>query len=62
MSAFQDKNLQAQFKNAYLAMTTQMGVSPLIKSFKAYYELLENAKFKENNKTKEFASSILSGF
>lgn len=61
MSAFQDKNLQAQFKNAYLAMTTQMGVSPLIKSFKAYYELLENAKFKENNKTKEFASSILSG-
>jgi hypothetical protein len=38
-----------------------MAVSPLIKSFKAYYELLENAKFKENNKTKEFASSILSG-
>jgi hypothetical protein len=61
MPAFQDKKLQAQFKNAYLAMTTQMGVSPLIKSFKAYYELLKNEKFKENNKTKEFASSILSG-
>ena len=42
MLAFQDKKLQTQFKNAYLAMTTQMGVSPLIKSFKAYYEILEN--------------------
>jgi hypothetical protein len=40
-------------------MTTQMGVSPLIKSFKEYYQLLESEKFKESKKTKAMLENIL---
>ena len=60
-SAFSEGKLNATFKESYLAMTTKMGVSPLIKSFKEYYTLLESEKFKETKKTKAFVEKILSG-
>jgi hypothetical protein len=60
-NAFSEGKLNPTFKESYLAMTTQMGVSPLIKSFKEYYLLLESGKFKETKKTKDFVQKIQAG-
>jgi hypothetical protein len=56
---FTNGKLNTAFKETYIAMTTQMGVSPLIKSFKEYYQLLESEKFKESKKTKAMLENIL---
>jgi len=56
--AFSDAGLNQQFKESYLVMTSQMGVSPLIKSFKEYYILLESEKFKETEKVKAFVEKV----
>jgi hypothetical protein len=58
-TAFTKGKLNSAFKETYIAMTTQMGISTLIKSFKKYYELLESEKFKENKKTRAMLENIL---
>jgi len=58
-TAFTKAKLNLAFKDTYIAMTTQMGISPLIKSFKKYYELLESEKFKENKRTNAMLENIM---
>ncbi len=58
--AFKEAVLSNNFREAYKVMTTQMGISPLIKSMLEYYQALEAEKFKDDKKAAALRSQILS--
>lgn len=61
-TAFKGVVLSREFKESYQAMTTQMGMSALVKSFNKYYKALEESNFKDNEKLYNLRQLMLKEF